>query len=84
MTDEHVTAAEVDELVELMGEAASAYIRGDARRYFELMQHSDDFTLMDPFGGRRLASRARPKNGRCRRFSLVARSRVVGDEHRVQ
>ena len=51
MTEEHVTDADVDELVELMGEAASAYIRGDARRYFELMKHADDFTLMDPFGG---------------------------------
>ncbi len=51
MTEEHVTDADVDELVELMGEAASAYIRGDARRYFELMKHTDDFTLMGPFGG---------------------------------
>jgi ketosteroid isomerase-like protein len=51
MSDEHVTDADVDGLVELMAEAASAYIRGDARRYFELMQHADDFTLMDPFGG---------------------------------
>ena len=32
-------ARDVDDLVELM------------RRYFALMQHADDFTLMDPFGG---------------------------------
>jgi ketosteroid isomerase-like protein len=51
MTDEPVTDADVDELIEVTREAASAYIRGDARRYFELMQHADDFTLMDPFGG---------------------------------
>lgn len=51
MTEEHVTDAAVDELVELMAEAASAYIGGNMRRYFELMQHADDFTLMDPFGG---------------------------------
>lgn len=51
MADEHVTETDVDELVELMREAASAYIGGDVRRYFELMQHAEDFTLMDPFGG---------------------------------
>src|SRR3954471_845606 len=34
-----------------MRAAASAYIGGDVRRYFALMQHADDFTLMDPFGG---------------------------------
>jgi len=46
-----VTQSDVDELVELMREAASAYIGGDIRRYFDLMKHADDFTLMDPFGG---------------------------------
>jgi len=51
MAEEQVTQEDVDELVELMREAASAYIGGDIRRYFELMQHADDFTLMDPFGG---------------------------------
>jgi ketosteroid isomerase-like protein len=51
MTEEHVTDTEVHELVELMGEAASAYIGGNMRRYFDLMKHADDFTLMDPFGG---------------------------------
>ena len=51
MSEEQVTEADVDELVDLMREAASAYIGGEIRRYFELMQHADDFTLMDPFGG---------------------------------
>ena len=51
MAEEQVSAADVDELVELMRDAASAYIGGDMRRYFGLMQHADDFTLMDPFGG---------------------------------
>jgi ketosteroid isomerase-like protein len=51
MTEEQVTPADVDELVDVMREAASAYIGGDVRRYFELMKHADDFTLMDPFGG---------------------------------
>jgi len=48
---DEVTASDVDELVALMRDAASAYIGGDIRRYFDLMQHADDFTLMDPFGG---------------------------------
>jgi ketosteroid isomerase-like protein len=48
---DEVTAGDVDELVALMRDAASAYIGGDIRRYFDLMQHADDFTLMDPFGG---------------------------------
>jgi ketosteroid isomerase-like protein len=51
MTDEQVTQADIDELIDLMREAASAYIAGNVRRYFELMKHADDFTLMDPFGG---------------------------------
>ncbi len=51
MTAERETQADVDELVELMREAATAYIGGDMRRYFGLMRHADDFTLMDPFGG---------------------------------
>jgi ketosteroid isomerase-like protein len=49
--DERVTDADLDELVEIMRVAASAYIGGNIRRYFDLMQHADDFTLMDPFGG---------------------------------
>jgi ketosteroid isomerase-like protein len=54
MAEEQVTQGDLDdldELVELMREAASAYIGGEIRRYFALMQHADDFTLMDPFGG---------------------------------
>ncbi len=51
MPEEQVTQADIDELVEVMRDAASAYIGGDVRRYFELMKHADDFTLMDPFGG---------------------------------
>lgn len=43
--------AEVNELIEVMREAASAYIGGNIRHYFELMRHADDFTLMSPLGG---------------------------------
>jgi ketosteroid isomerase-like protein len=41
----------LDELVGLMAEAASAFIGGDMPRYFALMKHTDDFTLMGPTGG---------------------------------
>jgi ketosteroid isomerase-like protein len=52
MMEQHaVTAAEVDDLVVLAREAASAYIAGEIRRYVDLMRHADDFTLMSPFGG---------------------------------
>jgi len=51
MTEKQATQGDVDGLVELMSEAASAYIGGDMRRYFDLMKHADDFTLMEPLGG---------------------------------
>ena len=51
MAEDRVTDAQLDELTELMGAAASAYIGGEMRRYFDLMNHADDFTLMGPFGG---------------------------------
>jgi ketosteroid isomerase-like protein len=46
LTDEVLAA-----LVQRTADAAKAYIRGDMRTYFTLMQHGDDFTLMAPFGG---------------------------------
>ena len=42
---------DVDDLVALAREAASAYIAGEMRRYFDLMRHAADFTLLAPFGG---------------------------------
>jgi ketosteroid isomerase-like protein len=45
------TAPDLDGLVELMSEAASAYIAGEMRRYFDLMRNAEDFSLMSPFGG---------------------------------
>jgi ketosteroid isomerase-like protein len=50
MSDD-VTPADVDELIALMREAASAFIGGDMPRYYALMNHTDDFTLMPPTGG---------------------------------
>ena len=51
MSEEVVTGADLDELVAIMAEAASAFIGGDMPRYFALMNHADDFTLMPPTGG---------------------------------
>jgi ketosteroid isomerase-like protein len=45
------TEEELESLTGLMGEAASAIIRGDLRRYAELMRHDGDFTLIAPTGG---------------------------------
>jgi hypothetical protein len=44
MAGSEVTPRDVDDLVEPMREAACAYIGGDIRRYFGLMQHADDST----------------------------------------
>jgi ketosteroid isomerase-like protein len=52
MTDDHhVTRADLDQLVDLMADAASAFIGGEMPRYFELIKHADDYTLMSPTGG---------------------------------
>jgi ketosteroid isomerase-like protein len=42
---------ELDELIDVVAEAASAFINGDMRRYLELIEHADDYTLMPPTGG---------------------------------
>ena len=47
----HVTDRDITELIGNTAEAASAYIRGDIRRYLELIKHGDDYTLMPPYGG---------------------------------
>ena len=46
MAQSDVTEEELAELIERTGEAAKAYIRGDMRTYFTLIQHGDDYTLM--------------------------------------
>jgi hypothetical protein len=51
MPQPQITDQEVAELVERVTVAAKAYIRGDMETYFTLIHHSDDFTLMSPFGG---------------------------------
>jgi ketosteroid isomerase-like protein len=51
MTTTDVTDQEVADLFASVAEAASAFINGNMRRYVELIQHADDYTLMAPFGG---------------------------------
>ena len=51
MVEQNVTGADVAELVVRTAEAASAYIRGDIRKYLTLIEHGDDYTLMPPYGG---------------------------------
>ncbi len=51
MTHEDVTDEELAELIQRTTEAAKAYIRGDMRTYFTLIKHTEDYTLMSPFGG---------------------------------
>jgi ketosteroid isomerase-like protein len=51
MANDPVLDADVDALTEMMADAASAFIRGDMRRYVGLMRHADDYTLMAPTGG---------------------------------
>jgi ketosteroid isomerase-like protein len=51
VTEDSIADGDLDGLIKVMAEAASAYIGGNVRRYFELMNHADDFTLMGPFGG---------------------------------
>jgi len=46
-----VTDDELAALVRRTAEAASALISGDVRRYFTLVPHADDYTLMAPSGG---------------------------------
>jgi ketosteroid isomerase-like protein len=51
VADNRVTDADLAELIDLVAEATSAFIRGDMRRYLALIKHADDYTLMSPTGG---------------------------------
>jgi len=51
MAHGNVTDEELAEIIRHTAEAASAYIRGDIRRYLMLIKHADDYTLMAPSGG---------------------------------
>lgn len=49
--DAQIPASDVAQLARLMDEAANAYIRGDIHHYLSLFGHSEDYTLMPPYGG---------------------------------
>jgi ketosteroid isomerase-like protein len=51
MSGATATDEELAELVRRTAEAASAFIRGESRRYASLIEHADDYTLMSPYGG---------------------------------
>jgi len=51
MAGADATAEEVAGLVARTAEAASAFVRGDIRRYVELIRHADDYILLRPDGG---------------------------------
>jgi hypothetical protein len=51
MAEGRITDEELAELIRRTAEAASAFMRGDMRRYLSLITHADDYTLMSPFGG---------------------------------
>jgi ketosteroid isomerase-like protein len=42
----------VNEMVQRSADANAALMRGDGKRYFDLVVCSQDFTLMSPFGGK--------------------------------
>ena len=46
-----VDKTEVTELIERTKVAEVVWLRGDMRGYLSLIAHSDDYTLMAPFGG---------------------------------
>ncbi len=46
-----MTAEDVADLADRVRDSAAALIRGDVDRYLDLIAHSDDYTLMAPFGG---------------------------------
>jgi len=51
VTPRDVTDPDVRDLIRLVEEATSVFIRGDMRRYVELVPRADDYTLMAPSGG---------------------------------
>jgi ketosteroid isomerase-like protein len=61
---------EVARLRRVLQESAAAYIRGDIDTYLRLIRHSDNFTLMSPFGGPTIHGHVDTEEGReeARRF----------------
>jgi ketosteroid isomerase-like protein len=68
MSDGPMTTPDLDELIARVREATSAFIGGDMRRYFDLVDHADDFTLMGPFGGETRRDSERERVGELEAF----------------
>lgn len=51
MTRHEISDEDLAALARRTSDAASALIRGDIDEYLTLIRHSDDYTLMPPFGG---------------------------------
>ena len=51
MAQGSITDEELAALIRRTEEANAAFMRGDMRRYATLITHSDDYTLMAPYGG---------------------------------
>lgn len=60
MTHPNITDEDLAALIKSTAEAASAYMRGDIRRYLALIKPADDHTLMAPAGGRQVHRHADP------------------------
>jgi hypothetical protein len=48
---EHPTDSELTDLIQRSADANAALMRGDIKRYRDLITLTDAFTLMSPFGG---------------------------------
>jgi ketosteroid isomerase-like protein len=57
MAHESITDEELAALIQSTAEAASAYMRGDIRRYLALIKPAEDHTLMAPAGGELIRGR---------------------------
>jgi ketosteroid isomerase-like protein len=51
MTGTELTAQERDALIEHWSTAAKLYMDGDLRSYADLLRHTEDYTLLPPYGG---------------------------------
>jgi ketosteroid isomerase-like protein len=51
MASDTVTEEELDQLVRRTADAATAYLNGDMQTYVALIGHTEDYTLLAPYGG---------------------------------
>jgi len=51
MSQEKITDEELADLIRRVEDAAAAYFRWEVQTYLTLIKHTDDYTLMAPYGG---------------------------------